>query len=224
MDDFVPKNTNSIAAKIYVTSHEGNKKDRNFTVLYDLLNMVKTVDGKKLIQILDDVSGAGYTLFAPSDKGFTEAEKWLKKHKGKSLTDFSAEDIRATLLYHVLAGVVTRDALVEGSTPTTVSGKNVCIFVEGSGRNRIIFVNWAKIINADIQCANGVIHVIDHVLIPVNECDRGMMVHKKEQKKEKSTTDGISKRKANQKEKKKEKSTINGISKRKTEKEFKDFF
>ena len=98
-----------------------------------------------------------YTVFAPTDAAFAKVPKAtvnaLLANKAK---------LRAVLLYHVVAGRVTAAQVTELSSAETASGKRVRIRVSGSN----VFVNRSKVTKADVMASNGVIHVINQVLIP----------------------------------------------------------
>jgi uncharacterized surface protein with fasciclin (FAS1) repeats len=66
------------------------------------------------------------------------------------------------LTYHVLSGVVMSTDLSDGMNATTVEGSNISITIE----NSTVYINDAMVTTADIECSNGVIHIIDKVIIP----------------------------------------------------------
>jgi len=70
--------------------------------------------------------------------------------------------LKAVLLYHVVSGKLTSADLAKRSTVKTLSGKSVRIRMSGMK----VFVNSAKVTKADVTASNGVIHVINRVLIP----------------------------------------------------------
>ena len=98
-----------------------------------------------------------YTVFAPTDAAFAKVPKAtvdaLLANKAK---------LRAVLLYHVVAGKVTAAQVTQMRSAETASGKRVRIRVSGSN----VFVNRSKVTRADVMASNGVIHVINQVLIP----------------------------------------------------------
>jgi uncharacterized surface protein with fasciclin (FAS1) repeats len=98
-----------------------------------------------------------YTVFAPTDAAFRKVPpktlKSLAKHPAK---------LRAVLLYHVVAGNVPSSDVVMLKSAKTLNGKSVRIRVSGSN----VFVNTAKVTKPDVAASNGVIHVINRVLIP----------------------------------------------------------
>jgi uncharacterized surface protein with fasciclin (FAS1) repeats len=98
-----------------------------------------------------------YTVFAPTDAAF----KKVPKATLNALLHNRAK-LKAVLLYHVVAGKVTAADVVKLSSAKTLNGKSVRIRVSGMN----VFVNSAKVTTADVETSNGVIHVINRVLIP----------------------------------------------------------
>ena len=98
-----------------------------------------------------------YTVFAPTDAAFrkvpTKTLKALLANKSK---------LKAVLLYHVVSGRVTAADVVKLRSAKTLNGKKLRIRVAGSN----VFVNKAKVVKADVIATNGVIHVVNRVLIP----------------------------------------------------------
>ena len=98
-----------------------------------------------------------YTVFAPTDAAF----KKVPKKTLKALLANKAK-LKAVLLYHVVAGKVTAADVVKLRSAKTLNGKKVRIRVSDSN----VFVNTAKVVKADVMATNGVIHVVNRVLIP----------------------------------------------------------
>lgn len=97
-----------------------------------------------------------FTVFAPTDEAFAALPEGALEGL---LAD--TEALTAILTYHVVPGRVTSDQLSEGQEVTTVQGQTLTISLENGAR-----VNDAGIQAADIVADNGVIHVIDAVLLP----------------------------------------------------------
>lgn len=105
-----------------------------------------------------DLSGAGpFTVFAPTDAAFAALPAGLVD---ELLADPTGQ-LTEILLYHVLNGAVTSDLLSEG-TYTTLNGADVTITFDGPN----VLVNGNQVIIADLIADNGVVHVIDVVLLP----------------------------------------------------------
>jgi uncharacterized surface protein with fasciclin (FAS1) repeats len=98
-----------------------------------------------------------YTVFAPTDAAFKKVPK-------KTLTALlrNKAKLRAVLLYHVVPGKVTATDVVKLSSAKTLNGKSLRIRVASSN----VFVNNARVTKPDVMATNGVIHVVNRVLIP----------------------------------------------------------
>ncbi len=112
--------------------------------------------------LIDTLKGAGpFTVFAPSDDAFAAlpagtVDTLVKPENKDKLT--------AILLLHVLPGkVMAADVAGQVLDPVTAGGAT--IHVDGTDG---VTVDGAKVVTADIACSNGVIHVIDAVLLPKN--------------------------------------------------------
>ncbi len=107
--------------------------------------------------LVDALSGPGpITVFAPTDTAF---EKLGNDTIAALLED--KEKLASILTYHVVKGSVLAKDVVKLTTATTLQGSDVKIDAKAAVR-----INDATVTKADIQCSNGVIHVIDTVLIP----------------------------------------------------------
>ena len=107
-----------------------------------------------------DAPGQGpFTVFAPTDAAFAK----LPAGTVEALLADKAK-LASILTYHVVAGKVMAGDIVKanGATPTTVNGQSVDVVVRGGK----VYVNGAQVVSADIVASNGVIHVIDAVLMP----------------------------------------------------------
>ncbi len=107
--------------------------------------------------LVDTLSGPGpFTVFAPSDEAFAkipaDALAQLLKDKAK---------LTSILTYHVVAGKHLAADVVKLSSVKTVQGQDAAIKTEGGAS-----INDAKITATDIETSNGVIHVIDTVIMP----------------------------------------------------------
>lgn len=105
----------------------------------------------------DTLRGAGpFTVFAPSDEAF-------KAVPAKTMAELAANKdlLKAVLAYHVLPGKVT-SADAKNSNMKTVQGANVALARAGT----FVTVEDAVVTQADVMATNGVVHIIDKVLIP----------------------------------------------------------
>ncbi len=100
-----------------------------------------------------------FTIFAPTDEAFaalgSSAIETLLKPE-------SRDDLRRILLHHVVAGRVYSDAIKDGMEVTTLAGTTATIAVRGDA----VRVGTSRVVKADIDTANGVIHVVDAVIVP----------------------------------------------------------
>lgn len=121
----------------------------------DFTTLLAAVEAAGLVETLE---GEGpYTVFAPTDDAFAA----LPEGTVEGLLE-DPEALGDILLYHVVPGEVTSDQVVTLESATTAQGSDLAIRVEGDS----VFVNDAQVIVTDIQASNGVIHVIDAVLLP----------------------------------------------------------
>lgn len=110
--------------------------------------------------LVDTLKGPGpFTVFAPTDAAFAKlpagtVDTLLKPESKAKLT--------AILTYHVVAGKVMAADVVKLKEAKTVNGAMVAVKVDGGK----VMINNAKVTTADIATSNGVIHVIDTVLLP----------------------------------------------------------
>ena len=133
--------------KTIVDIAAGNK---SFTTLVKAL---------KAADLVETLSGVGpYTVFAPTNAAF---DKLPKATLAKLLKPENKAQLQRVLTYHVVAGNVTSKTLKAGKVPT-VAGSDITVKI--SGKN--VTINNAKVTKADLKASNGVVHVIDTVLLP----------------------------------------------------------
>ena len=123
----------------------------NFKTLATALGAADLVDALK--------SEGPFTVFAPTDDAFGKlpagtVEGLLKPEK--------KADLQGILKYHVVAGKVLAADVVKISSAETLQGKKLAIQV----KDGTVMVDNATVIKTDIECSNGVIHVIDSVVLP----------------------------------------------------------
>jgi uncharacterized surface protein with fasciclin (FAS1) repeats len=121
-------------------------------------------------ELVETLKGEGpFTVFAPTDDAFAAlpagtVDELLKPENKQKLTDI--------LLYHVISGSVMAANVTALTSAATVLGKDVAVKVDMGN----VYINEAKVIITDIATSNGVIHVIDAVLLPPS--DDAMMEEK----------------------------------------------
>jgi uncharacterized surface protein with fasciclin (FAS1) repeats len=119
------------------------------------------VTAVKAAGLVDTLKGEGpFTVFAPTDEAFA---KLGKETINEVLKD--KKKLTQILTYHVVPGnVLARDAIkLAGKGAKTVQGQEIGISVKD---NKVMLNGQATVIKANIRCSNGVIHVIDQVLLP----------------------------------------------------------
>ena len=110
--------------------------------------------------LVDAVKGPGpFTVFAPSDEAFAKLPKGTVE---TLLKPENKEKLKAILTYHVVPGkVMAKDVLgVKGAK--SLNGQRIDVKVDGGK----VMVDGAQVVATDIACTNGVIHVIDTVMLP----------------------------------------------------------
>lgn len=130
----------------------------NIPSLATSANLTTLVTALKAADLVEALSAKGpYTVFAPTDKAFAAVPNLdaILKDKAK---------LTAILQYHVVSGEVLSNKLKNGEEVQTLDKQNLTIKISGSD----VFVNKAKVAKADVVATNGVVHVIDTVLIPPN--------------------------------------------------------
>lgn len=121
----------------------------------DFTTLVTAVKAAGLVETL---KGDGpFTVFAPTDAAFAK----IPKAKLNALLQ-DKKALTSVLTYHVVAGKVLAADVMKMTSAKTVQGSSVKIKAKGE----TVMVDRAKVIKADIVCSNGVIHVIDAVLMP----------------------------------------------------------
>jgi uncharacterized surface protein with fasciclin (FAS1) repeats len=121
-------------------------------------NFTTLVAAVKAAGLVDTLKGAGpFTVFAPTDEAFAKLPAGTVDALLKD-----PEKLKGILLYHVVSGKVMAADVMKLKTAKTVGGGSVTIKVVGGK----VMINKATVIKADIACDNGVIHVIDTVLLP----------------------------------------------------------
>jgi uncharacterized surface protein with fasciclin (FAS1) repeats len=110
--------------------------------------------------LVDTLKGEGpFTVFAPTDEAFAKLPKGTVEGL---LKPENKEKLKGILTYHVAAAKAMSTDLKDGQKVKTVNGKDVKVKIDGD----TVMVGEAKVVKADIAAKNGVIHVIDTVLMP----------------------------------------------------------
>ncbi len=146
------------AAAQYSAANETPKADKTIVEIAASAGSFETlVTALKAAGLVDALSGEGpFTVFAPTDEAFAKLPAGTLE---SLLAD--KEKLTAILTYHVVAGKVTAKDVMGMTSATTAQGEKLT-FDTSNG----VMVNDAKVVKADVMASNGVIHVIDTVLIP----------------------------------------------------------
>ncbi|MFO0881498.1 MAG: fasciclin domain-containing protein [Gemmataceae bacterium] len=150
-------------ANVRAEEEEGKKKAADIVDTAVAGKFTKLVAAVKAADLVDTLKGKGpFTVFAPTDKAFEAlGEETLKA----VLND--KEKLKSILTYHVVAGVVPAKKAIklakDGGSAKTVQGGEIKLSLDGDS---LVLNGSAKVIKADIKVANGVIHVIDKVILP----------------------------------------------------------
>lgn len=158
-----------VAPTVALAQHAGHAPGKAAAATKDIVQtavdagafktLVAAVQAAGLVETLQ---GDGpFTVFAPSDAAFAKLPRGTVEGL---LADRAA--LTSLLTFHVVPGRVAAADIVRGNgaSPNTVNGQPLDIVV----RDGAVYVNGAKVVTADVQASNGVIHVIDTVLIPAS--------------------------------------------------------
>lgn len=125
----------------------------------NLKTLVAAVKAGGLVEVL---KGDGpFTVFAPTDEAFAALPKGTLE---MLLKPENKDKLVAILTYHVVSGKVMSTDLKNGQQAATVQGEKVKVSISG----KTVKINDAKVIAADVKASNGVVHVIDKVILPPN--------------------------------------------------------
>ena len=142
-------------------THRDKKPRKNIVqVAIEAGSFNTLVAAVKAAGLVETLSGPGpFTVFAPTDAAFAKLPAGTVE---ALLAD--KQKLTSILTYHVVSGKVMAADLVKshGATPNTVNGLPLDIVV----RDAKVYVNGVQVITADVQASNGVIHIIDAVLLP----------------------------------------------------------
>ena len=119
--------------------------------------LVAAVQAAELVDVLK--SDGPFTVFAPTDEAFAALPEGTVE---SLLLPENKELLTSILLYHVVAGAVTAADVVQLESAATVNGASISIKVDDSG----VTVDNANVIQTDVAASNGVIHIIDAVILP----------------------------------------------------------
>ncbi len=135
--------------------------NKNFTTLVAALTYNPS---SGFAGILSGTASSPFTVFAPTNTAFSS---FLTETGYSGLAAIPANVLETTLKYHVVAGAnVLSSSLTNGQVVSTFAGQNFTIGLTGGAKITDANNRVSNIIATDVQCSNGVIHVIDKVLLP----------------------------------------------------------
>ncbi|MCB1581438.1 MAG: fasciclin domain-containing protein [Xanthomonadales bacterium] len=141
-------------------SYKNNKQDIVDTAVAagsfnTLVTAVKAAD------LVDTLKGDGpFTVFAPTDEAFAKLPEGTLENL---LKPENKDQLAAILTYHVVPGKVPAEDVIKLTEATTVQGKNVEIMIKDGS---VVLNGNSQVVQTDIKTSNGVIHVIDTVILP----------------------------------------------------------
>jgi uncharacterized surface protein with fasciclin (FAS1) repeats len=145
----------ALAGPAFADAHGGKTIVETAIEAGAFTTLVTAVEAAGLVETL---SGEGpFTVFAPTDDAFAALPEGTVEGL---LADTDA--LTSVLTYHVVPGAVMSGDLSDGMTATTVNGADITITISDG----TVMVNGATVTTADIETSNGVIHVIDSVILP----------------------------------------------------------
>mgnify|MGYP005633607939 CR=1 FL=1 len=148
---------------LMITTSVANAQSKDIVDLAVGADNLKTlVAAVKAAGLVETLKGDGpFTVFAPTDAAFAALPagtlEMLLKPENKS-------KLVAILTYHVVAGKVMSTDLSNGQKAATVNGEKVTVSIA----NGTVKISGAKVIAADVKAKNGVVHIIDKVILPPN--------------------------------------------------------
>lgn len=122
-----------------------------------LSTLVAAVQAADLVEALSDES-AELTVFAPTNEAFAAIQDTVDV----LLLPENQADLQNVLQYHVVSGKVMSTDLSDGMEVTALNGDTLVISITDG----VVMINGAEVVIADVETSNGVVHVIDTVLVP----------------------------------------------------------
>ena len=145
-----------LAGQAFAGGHGGKNIVETAIEAGSFTTLVAAVAAADLVETL---SGEGpFTVFAPTDEAFAALPAGTVE---SLLLPENRDQLIAILTYHVVSGAVMSTDLTDGMMAATVQGGEITIDLDNG-----VMINDANVVSADITASNGVIHVIDKVLLP----------------------------------------------------------
>ena len=169
MYSFIKKNASlflSLTLLVFATAACDSNDDSDDPIEMDIVQVATDAGFNTLVaavqaaDLVSTLQGPGpFTVFAPTDAAFAALPAGTLDNL---LLPENKATLEGILTYHVVAGAVTADQVVNLTTATTVQGEDLAITVE----NGNVFINGVGVVQTDVTASNGVIHIIDGVLLP----------------------------------------------------------
>ena len=148
----------TVSTALALPAFAGMKKDIVDTAV-EAGSFSTLVAAVQAADLVDTLKGDGpFTVFAPTDEAFAALPEGTVENL---LKPENKEQLVAILTYHVVPGKVMSGDLSDDMAATTVQGSDVMIDLDNG-----VMVDEATVVSADIETSNGVIHVIDKVILP----------------------------------------------------------
>ncbi|MBK6485778.1 MAG: fasciclin domain-containing protein [Gemmatimonadetes bacterium] len=148
-----------VAAAVAVAPTSAQAQDKDIVETAVAAGSFKTLaTALEKTDLIATLKGTGpFTVFAPTDAAFA-------KLPAGTLDKLLAnpDQLKAILLYHVVAGEVTAAQASKLTSAKTVNGADIKIMAMSNG----VMINQANVVTADVKATNGVIHVLDAVILP----------------------------------------------------------
>lgn len=159
-DNGVIHEVNAVIGLPTVVTHA--TANSNFSTLVTALTRNDQPD---FVGILSGTTNSPFTVFAPTNLAFGDL---LTELNANSLNDIAQATLENTLKYHVVAGAnVISTSLTNNMMVTTFQGQDFTITTSGGAKITDANGRVSNIIATDVQCTNGIIHVIDKVVLPI---------------------------------------------------------
>ena len=123
----------------------------------DLSTLLTALETAELVPVFEDEE-AEYTVFAPTNDAFADIQSTVDS----LLEDENQSDLQDVLKFHVVDGAAMSDDLTDGQVLTTLQGDDLTVEITDDK----VYINGAMVTTADIEASNGIVHIIDAVLVP----------------------------------------------------------
>lgn len=149
----------ALSTSVNIDHHKKAKADIvELAVGSDVLStLVQAVTAAELVEVLQ--SEGPFTVFAPTNEAFAKLPDGTLE---SLLLPENRDKLVAILTYHVVPGKVMSTDLTDGMSVASVEGSTIDIQVNDYG----VRINGARVVTADVEASNGVVHIIDTVIMP----------------------------------------------------------